>query len=130
MKLEESAQSVELINQPLGMGQLFQTFFSLLLVILLIIGIAWILRRSGRFGTALGGQLRAIGGLSLGGRDRILLVDAGGTHILLGISPAGIRTLYVFPEPLELGEEYNGGAPPPFSAALQKILKNQNQNHE
>jgi flagellar protein FliO/FliZ len=129
MTPEQSGQSVELVSQPLGMGQLFQTFFSLLLVILLIIGVAWVLRRSGRFGSALGGQLRAVGGLSLGGRDRILLVDAGGTHILIGISPAGIRTLHVFDQPLELSEEYGGGAPP-FSDTLQKILRKQEKSDE
>ncbi len=123
--MENSPQSVELVSQPLGLGQLFQTFFSLLLVVLLIIAIAWIMRRSGRFGSALGGQLRAIGGLSLGGRDRILLVDAGGTHLLIGISATGIRTLYVFPEPLDLGDEYNGADSPNFAEALQKMLKNQ-----
>jgi len=114
---------VDLVASPaLGMGQLFQTFFSLLLVVLLIIGLAWLLRRSGRFGSALGGQLRAVGGLSLGARERILLVDAGGTHLLLGISPGGgIQTLHVFPEPLELDEEGKGGTPP-FAEALQKIL--------
>ena len=130
MNPEQNSQAVELVaSQPLGMGQLFQTFFSLLLVILLIIGVAWVLRRSGRFGSALGGQLRAIGGLSLGGRDRILLVDAGGTHLLLGISPAGIRTLHVFPEPLELDERYGDGAPP-FADTLQKILQKQNKSRE
>ena len=56
MNPEQNSQAVELVaSQPLGMGQLFQTFFSLLLVILLIIGVAWVLRRSGRFGSALGG---------------------------------------------------------------------------
>ena len=129
MAPEQSGQTVELVSQPLGMAQLFQTFFSLLLVILLTIGIAWVLRRTGRFGSALGGQLRAIGGLSLGGRDRIMLVDAGGTDILIGISPAGIRTLHVFPEPLELSEEYGGGAPP-FSDTLQKILNKQEQSKQ
>ncbi|HIJ21882.1 MAG: flagellar biosynthetic protein FliO [Gammaproteobacteria bacterium] len=128
--MNESEQAIELVNQPLGMAQLFQTFFSLLLVVLLIIGIAWVLRRSGRFGIALGGQLRAVGGLSLGGRDRILLVDAGGTHLLLGISPGGgIQTLYVFPEPLELGEEYSGEAPP-FAEALKKVLNAKKSERE
>lgn len=48
MNPEQNSQAVELVaSQPLGMGQLFQTFFSLLLVILLIIGVAWVLRRSG-----------------------------------------------------------------------------------
>ena len=114
---------VDLVSPPaLGMGQLFQTFFSLLLVVLLIIGLAWLLRRSGRFGSALGGQLRAVGGLSLGARERILLVDAGGTHLLLGISPGGgIQTLHVFPEPLQLDEEGKGNSPA-FAEALQKIL--------
>ncbi len=130
MKPEQSSQAVALVDQPLGMEQLFQTFFSLLLVILLIIGFAWVLRRSSRFGSALGGQLRAIGGLSLGGRDRLLLVDAGGTHLLLGISPAGIRTLHVFPEPLELGEAYGGGVSPPFAETLQKVLKRRDQDNE
>lgn len=126
----QNPASVELVQQPLGMEQLFQTFFSLLLVVLLIIGIAWVMRRSGRFGSALGGQLRAIGGLSLGGRDRILLVDAGGTHLLIGISPAGIRTLHVFEEPLELDEGYSGGAPPQFSETLQKMLNKQKKDDE
>ncbi|MBT3198211.1 MAG: flagellar biosynthetic protein FliO [Gammaproteobacteria bacterium] len=129
-KATESSAAVDLVSQPLGIGQLFQTFFSLLLVILLILAIAWMIKRSGRFGSALGGQLRAIGGLSLGGRDRILLVDAGGTHLLLGISPGGgIQTLYVFPEPLELGEEYNEGGTP-FATTLQRILKPTEQHHE
>lgn len=130
MATEQNSQAVDLVTtEPLGMGQLFQTFFSLLLVILVIIGIAWVMRRSGRFGSALGGQLKAIGGLSLGGRDRILLVDAGGTHLLIGISPAGIRTLHVFPEPLQLDESYSGGAPP-FAETLQKILQKQQGKHE
>ncbi len=116
-------KEVELVSQNLGLGQLFQTFFSLLLVILLIIAIAWIMRRSGRFGSALGGQLRAVGGLSLGGRDRILLIDAAGTHLLIGISPAGIRTLHVFEEPLELDDQDLDKAPPDFSRALQRVLK-------
>lgn len=114
--------AVDLVNQPIGMGQLFQTFFSLFLVVMLIIGLAWMVRRSGRFGSALGGQLRAVGGLSLGARERILLVDAGGTHLLVGISPGGgIQTLHVFPEPLDLDGDSEGGEPL-FAVSLQKII--------
>ncbi|MBT3348680.1 MAG: flagellar biosynthetic protein FliO [Thiotrichales bacterium] len=122
--MNSTSPKIELISEPLGMAQLFQTFFSLLIVILLIIGIAWLMRRSGRFGSALDGQLRAVGGLSLGSRERILLVDAGGTHILIGVSPGGgIQTLYVFPEPLKLDSELlsNSNSSKAFTAILQKF---------
>lgn len=57
---------------------------------------AGLLRYLGRLQVHALGGLRVVGGLSVGMRERIILVRAGDTHILVGIAPGYLRTLHVF----------------------------------
>jgi flagellar protein FliO/FliZ len=73
---------------------------SLALVLGLILAAAWALRRFGRLGSATGGVLRVRAGLPLGGRERIVLIEAGGKHLLLGVAPGRVQILHVFETPV------------------------------
>ena len=80
---------------------------------------AWVLRRTLRGVAGSAGALRVVGGLSLGARERVLLLQVGSRQLLLGISPGCIRTLYVLEEPLE---STGPGERRDFGAHLSKFL--------
>ncbi len=67
---------------------------SLGVVVALIVVAAWLLRRSplGAFARA-NGPLKIVATLPLGPKERLILVETGGSRLLLGVSPAGISTL-------------------------------------
>jgi flagellar protein FliO/FliZ len=73
---------------------------NLLLVLGLILALAWVVRRfKGGRGAPGQGQLRIRASLSLTLKERIVLVDAAGEHLLLGVSPTGITCLHRYATP-------------------------------
>ena len=85
---------------PVGAGGMFQVFLGLMLVIGMIVGVAWLTRRFGSFQTDASGALRVIGGLSMGPRERVVLVQVGEQQLLLGVAPGRVSTLHVLAKPL------------------------------
>ena len=80
---------------PLSSSQLLQTLGGLMFVLVLIIGLAWGLRRFGRLPTGAKGQLEILGGLSLGTRERVVLIKVENTRLLVGVAPGRVQTLHV-----------------------------------
>ena len=76
-----------------GSGALWETLLFLLLIIGLILGLGWLLRRMGH--TAVGGKgmVRVLGGVSLGTRERAVVVQAGDTRLLVGVAPGRVEML-------------------------------------
>lgn len=92
---------------PLSLGSLFEVMLGLLLVLGLFAAIAFMLRRlSGVRGNSSGDGMRMVAGISLGTRDRIVLLEVRQHHVLLGISPGRIQRLHVF-APGEASKEFN-----------------------
>ncbi len=85
-------------------GSLVQVTLGLLLVLAMIVGIAWLLRRYGRLQSAASGSLKIIGGLSIGPRERVVLLQVGDTQLLVGVAPGRVQTLHVLDEPLIMPE--------------------------
>ncbi len=72
------------------------------LVLVLILGCLWLLQRLGRWNAPAGGQIRVLGGLSLGSRERLLVVEVGQTQLILGVAPGRVQTLHVLEGELRL----------------------------
>ena len=106
-----------------GADYLVQLLLSLLLVVGLILAVAWLARRLSRAQANRAGHMRLVGGLSLGTRERVMLIEAGGTHILLGVAPGRVQTLHVFAEPLETAATEATNEVSPFAGRLQAILQ-------
>jgi flagellar protein FliO/FliZ len=85
---------------PVGAGSVFQVILALGFVLALILGLAWMLRRLGAVPQGAAGALRVIGGISVGQRERIVLVQVGETQLVVGIAPGQIRTLHVLDKPV------------------------------
>ena len=81
-----------------GVEVVGQVTLSLMLVVAVLLVLAWAMRRLGRFQSQGAASLRVLGGLRLGARERILLVEAEGRRLLVGVAPGGLRTLLVFAE--------------------------------
>jgi len=96
-----TAGSLPAGHDPLAMTSLWQLTLGMLLVLGLILAMAWLLKRSGRFQAAAGGGLRILGGLSMGSRERVVLIQAGDTQLLLGVAPGRVQTLHVLDTPLQ-----------------------------
>lgn len=75
-------------------GGLMQTTFALAFVIALLLGGAWVLKRFGprSFG---GGNntVKLVGALSVGARERIIVVEVGEQWIVVGASPGRMNAL-------------------------------------
>jgi flagellar protein FliO/FliZ len=91
-----AAEPLGYSQTPLG-GNLTQMFLGLGLILALIAGAAWLLRRFTPFQGAQG-AIKVLGGLTLGTRERLVLVQVGEVQLLLGITPGGMQTLYVLNE--------------------------------
>ena len=89
---------------PMAMSSLWKLTFGMLLVLGLIMAIAWLLKRTGRFQVAAGGGLRILGGLSMGARERVVLMQVGDTQLLVGVAPGRVQTLHVLDQPLPTGQ--------------------------
>ena len=67
----------------------------LAIVLALLGATAWVSRRFRVGGGLRGGLIEVISGLSLGARERVVLLRVGADQVLVGVSPAGMRTLHV-----------------------------------
>lgn len=82
----------------LGVGAVLQTIFGLVVVIGLVFACAWLARRFGlQPGGSRGGLIKTVGGASLGGKERVTVVEIGDTWLVLGAAPGNVRLLHTMP---------------------------------
>jgi flagellar protein FliO/FliZ len=67
----------------------------LLAVLAMIFALAWLLRRFGTFSRLAPGRFRVLAAVSLGSRERVVLLQAGGKQLVLGVAPGRVETLCV-----------------------------------
>lgn len=121
---EDHTKTKKNFTEPASTGSLIQVTLGLFVVLMIIGGAAWIARRFGHFQTGAHGSLRIIGGLHMGTRERIVLIQVGEKQLLLGVAPGRIQTLYVLDKPLTASEDIKK-APIKFADRLAAVLKRQ-----
>jgi flagellar protein FliO/FliZ len=81
----------------LGFGAVLQTVFGLALVIAVVFGCAWLARRLGLQNGPRNALVKTIGGATLGGKERVAVVEIGDTWLVLGAAPGNVRLLHTMP---------------------------------
>lgn len=81
----------------LGFGAVVQTVLGLALVIGVVFGCAWLARRLGLQGGPKNALVKTVGGASLGGKERVAVVEIGDTWLVLGAAPGNVRLLHTLP---------------------------------
>lgn len=75
-------------------AQLLNILTALTFVLLLIFGLAFLLRRYAPAMSRSTVQLRVLASLPLGGKERVILIKAGEEFLVLGVSPGRVQTLH------------------------------------
>ena len=108
------------LSDPNMAGNLLQTTLGLVVVLVLIGIAAWVFKRFANVQVGAQGRMKVIGGISLGTRERAVLLQVGEQQLLLGVSPGRVQTLHVLEEPLSVDRESQVGRG--FSARLQAAV--------
>lgn len=110
-----------------GFAEALQVTGGLLFVVLLIIGACLLLRRFGSVGRARQARaLTVIDSQSLGGKERVTVVEVDDTWLVLGVSPQGINTLHQLEKPATstvTSSSSPTGAGMPFAQALKEAAR-------
>ena len=78
-------------------GTLLQTILALALVLALLAALAWAMKRYGPKMSGNSANLRMVGALNIGGRERIMVVEVGDQWIVVGASPGRVNALATMP---------------------------------
>lgn len=106
-------------------SQLASLVGGLALILVLIYGLSWFVKRFSQGGFLHNPTMKIISALPLGTRERLMLVDVGGKQLLLGVTATQINTLHVFDEPV-VQTETTQPATSDFSQKLMAILQQKN----
>jgi flagellar protein FliO/FliZ len=79
-------------------GTLLQTILALVLVLALLAGLAWAAKRYAPRMAGNSANLRMVGALNIGGRERIMVVEVGDQWIVVGASPGRVNALATMPK--------------------------------
>ncbi|NHZ65756.1 flagellar biosynthetic protein FliO [Massilia genomosp. 1] len=110
-------------------GNLLQTIFALTLVLALLGAMVWFMKRFGPQAAAGAAQMRTIGALSLGGRERVIVIEVGDQWIVVGASPGRINALATMPRQESAGGPAvltNGPASGTFAEWLKQTIDKRN----
>lgn len=107
--------------QTSGFAAFFQALFGLAVVLGLLYGFFWLLRRFGPGQTGAQGVVKVVGGVMLGPRERIVVVEVEDTWLLVGVAAGQVSTLHTMARPE--GVETPVRPAPPFADKLSTLLQ-------
>lgn len=81
-------------------GQLLTVVAGLALVLLLVFGCGWFVKRFSGMGGKSSGAIKVVAVLPVGTRERLAVVEVGGQQLLLGVTSQQITKLHAFDEPV------------------------------
>jgi flagellar protein FliO/FliZ len=99
---------------PVTDGGMLQVMLGLGLVLAVMAGCAWLLRRLGGVPRGGAGAIKVIGGSAVGQRERVVLIEVNDTWLLVGVAPGHVTALHSMPK----GDNPHGGVPQAEDAAF------------
>ena len=82
-----SALTGQIVSLVMGMG----------VVLAVIFGVAWLMKRIAPRNYSTAGVLRVIAGTAVGQRERVVVVEVGATWLVLGVTPGSVNALHQMP---------------------------------
>jgi flagellar protein FliO/FliZ len=100
---------------------LLQMSLSLALVLALLFGTLWLMRRLRIGQSGAGGVVRVIASAAVGPRENVVVVEIGDEWLVLGVAPGNVRLLQT--RPRGKAEAADGTAPAAFAARLLDAIR-------
>ncbi len=130
MLLAEPSSAAEASNgvsqaSVLDTSSLIQMFMALGLVIVIIIGLSFAVRKFNMFSAGPARHIRIVGGLALSNKDRLLLIQVGDEQLLISASPGAVRKVHEMRNPVDedtvvTGKSTNAAS---FANLLQSVTQ-------
>ncbi len=89
-------------------GYMLQLVLGLFVVLACILALAWLAKRMNSLQSSTGDMLKIIGGINIGTREKIVLLQVGSEQLLIGISPSNINKLHLLTTPVEFDSVAHG----------------------
>src|SRR3569833_152394 len=86
-----------------NMSNVVKTAVGMIVVIGIIVALAWLVRRKGKMNGLMSGEVKIVSSLSLGAREKIVLVQVGEEQFLLGATPQQINRIARIKSPVDAG---------------------------
>jgi len=74
-----------------------QMMLGLIVVLGLLLGTLWLLKRISQPQGSVAGLMRVVAGVSVGPRERVVILELGNSWLVLGVSPGQVSTLAEIP---------------------------------
>lgn len=113
----------EVIPVPSGIhhAELSRLLLGLGFVVLIIILLSWIIKRLNVVNFSSSKGFESVASMTLGPKERMMLIKIGKKYLLIGIGASAINTLYDFGE--ELPDGFDTELKPSFAALLKTAVR-------
>ncbi|MBT8117168.1 MAG: flagellar biosynthetic protein FliO [Gammaproteobacteria bacterium] len=115
------ASPIGMAGEVLDGGFMLQFLAGLGIVVLCIVGLAWLLKRAGGLQASARGALRVVDGVALSTRERLVLVQVGDQQVLLGVAPGRVNAVHVLEQPVETITD-GAAATESFATRLREVI--------
>ena len=120
---DKGSHTAAATSGPVEVTAVFQVLAALIFIIILITALAWAYRRYGYMAGGNGSLMKVIGAISLGGKEKAVLLQIGEEQVLLGVSPGYVRKIHDIKEPVKVNEQSDSGSfVSKLNIELQKAL--------
>ena len=132
--LFSSSAAFAAADQPNVAVDLFKVLGGLIVVLALMAGSAWLLKRFGLAKTAGNSTIKIVGGVSVGNRERVLVLEVADQWIVVGVAPGRVSSLATLPRQEQetiatntnAANATNGPAANNFAAWLKQTMEKRN----
>jgi flagellar protein FliO/FliZ len=116
---------------PVSIGGVLQVLFGLAIVLGTVAGAAWLLKRLAPGQVSAGGAIKLIGGIAVGPKERVVVVEVGDTWLVVGVAPGQVNALHNMPRL----DTFQGGSKSiaddqRFASWLKDVLKRRGMGAE
>jgi len=117
--INKTSEITTLPSSPVDVGSVFQVIAALLVIVFLILAMSWMYKKYGASYISHNSGLKVVSALSLGGKEKAVLIQVGDEQVLLGVSPGYVRKIHDVNEPISVNENF---AENNFIAKLNKEI--------
>ena len=106
---------------------MFKVLLGLIVVLGAMFGALWLMKRSGLGPAQGGGAVKIVGGVSVGNRERVLVLEVADQWIVVGVAPGSVNALANLPrqeQPAQPTQPQAGQ----FAAWLKQKIDKRNAN--
>jgi flagellar protein FliO/FliZ len=120
-------QTPPLPSSPVSLSGVLQVLFGLAIVLGTVAATAWLLKRLAPGQVSAGGAIKLIGGIAVGPKERVVVVEVGETWLVVGVAPGQVTALHNMPRIANLPENNAlAGADQRFPVWLKDVMNRRN----